>query len=430
MFRNKRSIRDNAVSTGFLRRPLPPGAEPRDAARLLSFRNIVLLLGGVTFLIFLANVVPTRIAFLIAALLLGMGIILNDIVSRRRWESDMIRQMQRMTGDYERLVRDVARGRHEMAALRKSLAEAGAAAKSQSGADKNASGVEQRMIKTIAEQLSRLGDAPAVSEEAAAIEELMPDIASADNLTDGQTVDVVHAAVRNDRIDLFIQPIVNLPQRKVRFYELFSRIRLREGVHLPAEKYIGVAMEQDLMPAIDNMLLLRALQHIRDAEEAPHDRGVNRAFFCNITSLTLNDPKFMGDLVEFIAQNRTLAPLLVFELGQRDLATMGADTLPVLEGLSQLGCRFSMDQVRSMSFDLAHLDARRIRFIKVPAAALLEEMQQIGGLGRLKRLKAELDRQGVDIIVERIENERQVRELLDLEVDYGQGFLFGRPEQA
>src|SRR5690606_8962278 len=122
----------------------------------------------------------------------------------------------------------------------------------------------------------------------------------------------VHAAVRQDRIDMFMQPIVNLPQRKLRFYEMFSRIRIKPGVHLPAEQYIEVAMRQDLVPVIDNLLLLRGLQMIRDTEE----ENFNRAFFCNITTLTLGDPKFMGDLVEFIAQNRTLAPRLVFELGQ------------------------------------------------------------------------------------------------------------------
>lgn len=425
----KRKIRDNIVAVNFFRRkPVPGMDEPRDRVPLLSLRNIVFALGAATFLIFLGSVVPPRVAFLVAMLLVGAGLLLTDIVSRRRWENDMIRQMQRMTGDYERLVRDVARSRAEVANLRKGLAEAGTAARNQN-LHNPGSGIEQRMIKAIADQLSRLDDATHTAPQEVA-EDLLPEHISPENLTNHQTVDLVHAAVRTDKIDLFIQPIVNLPQRKVRFYEMFARIRLRDGVHLPAEKYIEVAMQQDLVPTIDNLLLLRALQHIRDTADSEAAQGGNRAYFCNITSLTLNDPKFMGDLVEFIAQNRSLAPLLVFELGQRDLATMTADTVPVLDGLSQLGCRFSMDQVRSASFDLSHLEARRIRFIKIPASMVLEEIQQIGGLGRLKRLKHELDRQGVDIIVERIESERQMRELLDLDVDYGQGFLFGRPVQS
>ncbi|MDF3025674.1 MAG: hypothetical protein K0R10_3035 [Alphaproteobacteria bacterium] len=268
------------------------------------------------------------------------------------------------------------------------------------------------------------GPPPAAS---GALEQSLPQAtpdAIVKNLTDEQVLTLVRAAVKQDRIDLFMQPIVNLPQRKLRFFEMFSRIRIKPQVYLAAERYIEVAIRQDLAPSIDNLLLLRSLQMIRDTGDDSH------AYFCNITSLTLNDPKFMGDLVEFIAQNRELAPRLVFELGQRDLASISADALPVLGGLSSLGCRFSMDLVKSISFDYAQLEARRIRFIKVEAGLLLKELKDSGGLRRLKRIKSELDTNGIDMIVEKIESEKQLIELLDLDIDYGQGYLFGKPEPA
>jgi len=227
-----------------------------------------------------------------------------------------------------------------------------------------------------------------------------------------------------------LQPVVTLPQRKRRFYEMFSRIRIRADSYLPAERYIEVAMRQDLLPVIDNLLLLRGLQLARDAGASGEGAEAGGAFFCNITSLTLNDPKFMGDLVEFIAQNRALAPRLVFEMGQRDLKEMTPEILPVLEGLSRLGCRFSMDQVRSLAFDFAELELRRIRFIKVDAATILTEMDGPGGLRRMKRMKAAMDGNGIDLIVEKIETEDQVVNLLDLDIDYGQGYLFGKPLSA
>ncbi|HYD17596.1 MAG TPA: EAL domain-containing protein, partial [Patescibacteria group bacterium] len=82
------------------------------------------------------------------------------------------------------------------------------------------------------------------------------------------------------------------------------------------------------------------------------------------------------------------------------------------------------------SFDYAQLEMRRIRFIKIEAAQLLLELKESGGLRRLKRMKTELDAKGIDIIVEKIESEKQLLELLDLEIDYGQGYLFGKPAPA
>lgn len=422
---------DNVVDLG-TRRPIPrPQGGFAALQPHLTFRNIVIALGLATFLIFIGSVVSARIAFLFAALLCLAAMMAVEMVSRRKWEKEMTAQMQRMNGDYDRLVRETARNRNDLVMLKKSLADAGAAARGL-GRMQATEGlaVEQRMIKSLAEQLSRLGgddgkeDSPL---DIGALEKSLPQ-ASPDaivkNLTDEQVLTLVRAAVKQDRIDLFMQPIVNLPQRKMRFFEMFSRIRIKPQVYLAAERYIEVAIRQDLAPSIDNLLLLRSLQMIRDTGDDGH------AYFCNITSLTLNDPKFMGDLVEFIAQNRDLAPRLVFELGQRDLASISADTLPVLGGLSRLGCRFSMDLVKSISFDYAQLEARRIRFIKVEAGLLLKELKDSGGLRRLKRMKAELDTNGIDMIVEKIESEKQLIELLDLDIDYGQGYLFGKPEPA
>lgn len=408
-----------------------------DWRQFLTFKNILFALGLATFLIVLGSVASPRVAFLVTAMLALAGFFAIEMAARRRWERDLVEQIRRIHTDYDRIVREVARNRNDLADMRRALADAGETARRFGRqqemlgvAPAAGGGIEQRMIKAIAEQLSRM-DAPArtAADEQAAPLPVVTGL-TAENaarvLTDEQVMAFVRHAVQQDSIDIFLQPIVNLPQRKSRFFEMFSRIRIENEIYLPAERYLAVAMQHEMVPVIDNLLLLRALQAIRDAGSG----GAGRAWFCNITSLTLNDPKFMGDLVEFIAQYRALAPRLVFELGQRDLATMRAEALPVLDGLSRLGCRFSMDQVRELSFDFAHLEARHIRFIKVDAALVIEGMHEIGGVKRLKRLKAELDSRGIDMIVEKIESEKQLIELLDLDIDYGQGYLFGKPARA
>jgi cyclic-di-GMP phosphodiesterase TipF (flagellum assembly factor) len=401
----------------------------------LTFKNIVIGLCLATFLIFVASAVSLQMAFLTAALMGLLGVMLLEMSSRRKWEHSLLDQIRRMNGEYERIARDVARNRNDTGSLRKELANAaGTLVRSYDQNPVEAAAVEQRMLRAIAEQLSRLSDIPNEAGQAAAPSAPLPfdqsilakGIDSADigkRLTDDQVLQLVNAAVRADRIDMFLQPIVNLPQRKLRFYETFSRIRIMPEIYLPATRYIEIAMQQELIPVIDNLLLLRGLQAIRNTAEGDY----NRAFFFNITSLTLHDPKFMADLVEFISQNRALARQLIFEMGQKDLTTMSADVYSTFDGLSRLGCRFSMDQVRSIAFDFTYLEARHIRFVKIDATTLLSVLKEEDGLLRLKRLKSEMDRSGIDLIVEKIETDGQLLELLDIDIDYGQGYLFGRP---
>ena len=101
-----------------------------------------------------------------------------------------------------------------------------------------------------------------------------------------------------------------------------------------------------------------------------------------------------------------------------------------LERLARLGFRFSMDQISHLNVDLDALGARHFRFLKLDAHKLLDHTRSETQRLDMRAFKRALDRNGIDLIVERIESEPTVLELLDLPIDYGQGFLFGEPRPA
>ena len=68
-----------------------------------------------------------------------------------------------------------------------------------------------------------------------------------------------------------------------------------------------------------------------------------------------------------------------------------------------------------------------MRFIKVPAALLLDPRQNSASDIHPSDLSDLLGRFGIDLIAERIEGERSVVDLLDYDVRFGQGFLFAPP---
>src|SRR5262249_55316973 len=80
--------------------------------------------------------------------------------------------------------------------------------------------------------------------------------------------------------------------------------------------------------------------------------------------------------------------------------------------------------------DLDDLGKRHFRFVKIDAARLLDATRGPDAKFDMKRFKAALDRNGIDLIVERIETEETLVELLDFNIDLGQGFLFGEPRPA
>ena len=72
-------------------------------------------------------------------------------------------------------------------------------------------------------------------------------------------LETVRDALAENRVDLYLQPVLALPQRKTVFYESFSRLRDETGrVMMPAE-YLSVAEPGGLVTAIDNLLLFRCV---------------------------------------------------------------------------------------------------------------------------------------------------------------------------
>ena len=244
-------------------------------------------------------------------------------------------------------------------------------------------------------------------------------------------LETVRAALTDNRVDLYLQPIVNLPQRKTVFYESFSRLRDETGrVLMPAE-YLTVAEPGGLITAIDNLLLFRCVQIVRRLAKQSRRIGI----FCNVSMASLGDETFFPQFLELLTANRDLAGALIFEIGQQAFDARGSVEARNMGKLADLGFRFSVDKVTDLDLDLQDLSRSDVKFLKVGAALLLSELTEIDGrlvLNALPDLAAEdfaqlTRRYGVDVIVEKVENERQAVDILDLDIGYGQGHLFGEP---
>ncbi|NNE84676.1 MAG: EAL domain-containing protein [Alphaproteobacteria bacterium] len=290
--------------------------------------------------------------------------------------------------------------------------------------------VLQGLIETFAEQQTRYAAAAAGGSVAQLValeggkSEKRPDMPPVQEIArEDETLVVLREALRSDRVDVYLQPIVSLPQRKTRYYECYTRIRTEDGSVIGPGSYIGVAEREGMVGAIDNLLLFRCVQLIRRTRNRDYDVS----FFCNISGESLGDTRFISDFVDFVADNPELAPNILFEIGQSDLDNAPPESIDNLARLAQLGFRFSLDQVTHLNLNFSGLAARSFRFVKVDARYLLDSDIEVQSDIVVTDIKKQLDRYGLNMIVEKIEQESDLVELLDLEVDYGQGYLFGEP---
>jgi cyclic-di-GMP phosphodiesterase TipF (flagellum assembly factor) len=232
----------------------------------------------------------------------------------------------------------------------------------------------------------------------------------------------IRDAIAANRIDLHLQPIVTLPQRKVRYYEAMSRLRTQGGDVVLAAEFISQAEAGGLMPKIDNLVVFRCVQVLRRLLLKNREVGV----FCNLSVATLTDAVVFPQLLEFLDANRAIAPSLVLEFTQSGLRGAGPIETESLAALRECGFRFSMDNVTDLRLEPRELASRGFRFVKLRASLILNRSGITGDIhpGDLPDLLA---RFGIDLIAEKIETEGAVVDLLDYGVKFGQGFLFSPP---
>lgn len=236
---------------------------------------------------------------------------------------------------------------------------------------------------------------------------------------DEQMLDIIREGIEQDRVDLYLQPTVTLPDRKVRYFEGLTRIRKSDDTHVSPTDYMPVAKRSGLMPLIDNVLLVRSVQVLRRLGPNTHIKGV-----CgNVSMHSLLDPDYYPELIEFMEENSNLSENLIFEISRDEMRGLTESELACLDTLGALGFTFCLDNIADIDTDFSSFADRYFRYAKVSAELFL------GAPGRkASDLKRQLDGLGMQLIIEKVEKESDVAELLDHGIELAQGYLFGAPQ--
>lgn len=249
---------------------------------------------------------------------------------------------------------------------------------------------------------------------------------------DDPALRAVKAALQGGRVDLHLQPVVSLPQRRVAFYEGFSRLRNEDGsLILPAD-FLDAARRANLMSVIDIMTMFRCIQIVRRLAERDRRVGV----FCNISTDSLTDEDGFEQFFGFMSDNQDLSSSLIIEIRADSFEVRSRRMRENMDRLTALGFRFSIDHAANLELDLPRLQDAGVRFVKMNGDQMLDEIKNPDGPRPISAIQRQLQgedvsavfsRYGITLIAEKMEAEATVVEILGFDIPYGQGHVFGAP---
>jgi len=238
-------------------------------------------------------------------------------------------------------------------------------------------------------------------------------------------------ALQRDELELFFQPIVRLPSRRLAGFEALLRWRhptrglVEPGEFIPIAEASGLIVE---MTAWSLAKVARVFPAI-DAAGARNAGAVDPLFMSvNISSHDLARPTFVDSVAKALEGASVAASRIMLEITESVLMKEPLRAIAALRACRRLGLSIAIDDFGTRYSSLSYLSALPITTIKIDRSfvrSMTQEPTSRKIIQMILRLAEELDR---PVVAEGIEYAHEERLLADFGCAFAQGYLFGRPE--
>jgi diguanylate cyclase (GGDEF)-like protein/PAS domain S-box-containing protein len=235
--------------------------------------------------------------------------------------------------------------------------------------------------------------------------------------------DQIRSALEEDRVVLYLQPIVELSSRRVRRYEVLLRMRTPDGDIVPPETFLPAAQRYDLIQELDRRTAVEAIRRIAASASDPEPLCLE----VNVAAKTIDDERYLEGVAQALRETGADPSGLIFEASEQLAVADLTRARRFSERVHELGCGFALDNFGSgfgSFFYLKHLPAEHLKIdgaLIGGVAANRTDREIVGSIvdvARTLKLKT---------VGERVDDERTLALIAGLGIDYAQGFHLGGP---
>jgi diguanylate cyclase (GGDEF)-like protein len=237
---------------------------------------------------------------------------------------------------------------------------------------------------------------------------------------------IIKEALKKEWFFLEFQPIVNLRNGEISHYEALVRLRDKKGEKISPGEFIPAAERMGMMHHIDLYVVSRAVKFLASlpAEQA------YIALSINLSGIAFQDEALLPMLNAELNKTGIAPGRLTFEITETAAVENYQQTRSMIEKINNLGCNFALDDFGAGFSSFNYLKEFPVEYIKIDGQFIrnivADETDQV-----LVRSMCEIARKlGKKTIAEFVDSAQVVSLLKEIGVDYGQGYLFGKPQKT
>jgi EAL domain-containing protein (putative c-di-GMP-specific phosphodiesterase class I) len=237
-----------------------------------------------------------------------------------------------------------------------------------------------------------------------------------------QWVARLHQAFDDNRFRLYFQHIVPLAARAGEAgCELLVRLEDEDGRIVPPMAFLPAAERYGLMPALDRWVIGTALAWLAGQPRAA-------GLFLNLSGQSLAEDGFLDFVVERFRATAAAPERVCFEITETSAIANWNRARHVLGALRERGCRFALDDFGSGMSSFAYLKNLPVDYIKIDGAFVRDMATDPMDRAVIESIHRIAHVMGIETIAEHVENGETRARLLEIGVDYAQGFGIHTPE--
>src|SRR5215469_8757099 len=228
------------------------------------------------------------------------------------------------------------------------------------------------------------------------------------------------AATSTSKMTVAFQPIVGLDTNLLHHHEMLARFERNKS---PFEM-IQFAEKVGMIEEIDLAMCQRAIATLNDLDGPPLDLAVN------VSGRSLDSDIFVEALQKLLEPHARFAKQMLFEITESTQMSDLQRIDRILVGLRKSGYRICLDDFGAGASSFPYLQALTIDFAKIDGGYVARMRDSAKDRAILKAIVVMCRDLGVGVIAEMVERIDQARDLLEMGIGYGQGYLFGRPSPS
>jgi diguanylate cyclase (GGDEF)-like protein len=238
-------------------------------------------------------------------------------------------------------------------------------------------------------------------------------------------------ALEARRIRVAYQRLVDLRDESIVGYEALARLQTADGRIVAAGVFIDAAHRLRLEHRVDAQVIEQALRHCAAGQQA----GLaGPKHLINCSADFLGRPDCLESLIhqaqalcpDCAAQTSEVKPVII-EITERQFLRNPSDTLRKLQPLLDFGFELAVDDFGSGYSSFLYLLDLPVRYLKIEMALVQRAVTDPRAKLMIRSIHAMARDLGLRTIAEGVETPAMRDILREIGIDWGQGYLWGRP---